>query len=236
MRRSIGFFALALICHAPQPARGGAFATELTQLLNHAELVMQYARQGLQLAEQIKQTADMIKNSRTTDDQVFGEIDTELDSLHSIVQGGLSLAYSLANLDALFRTRFPGYRYNERGYYVDYKLWSQTSLDTSLGALRAAGLQRRQLRSEQSVLNTLRGMARRTEGRLQALQVMGQIAEQQVQQLMKLRALMMADMSSKHSYQAAMMQKDATSEAAVERFFRWLPGFSDRKTFQSGWK
>ena len=42
---------------------------------------------------------------------------------------------------------------------------------------------------------------------MQALQVLGQITEQQVQQLMKLRELMMADMSSKQAYQAAMIQQ-----------------------------
>ena len=63
--------------------------------------------------------------------------------------------------------------------------------------IKAAGLQGQQLQSEQSVLNSLRGMAQTSDGRMQALQVLGQINEQQVQQLMKLRELMMADMSSK---------------------------------------
>ena len=34
-----------------------------TQLLNHAQLLLQYIRQAEQLAEAIKQTADMIKNT-----------------------------------------------------------------------------------------------------------------------------------------------------------------------------
>jgi hypothetical protein len=55
---------------------------------------------------------------------------------------------------------------------------------------------------------------------------MGQISEQQVQQLMKLRELMMADMSSKQSYQAAMIQKQAVGEAATEQFFKWTPELS----------
>ena len=71
---------------------------------------------------------------------------------------------------------------------------------------------------------------------MQALQVMGEISEQQVQQLMKLRELMMADMSSKQSYQAAVIQKQAATEAATERFFTWTPEHSDGTTFQSGWK
>jgi P-type conjugative transfer protein TrbJ len=220
----------------PRRVEAGAFATEFTQVLNHAQLLLQYIRQAEQLAEAIKQTADMIKNSRILPGQVFGTVNSDLNALAAVVQGGRALSYSLANLDALFRARFPGYGYGGTAYYVNYKNWSQTSLDTTLGALKAAGLQGQQLQSEQVVLNSLRSMAQSTDGRLEALQVMGQIAEQQVQQLMKLRQLMLADMSSKQSYQAAVIQKQAASEAASERFFNWTPEVSDRTTFQGGWK
>jgi len=53
----------AVTVQAPQPARGGAFATEITQLLNHAQLIMQYLRQAEQLAEAVKQTTDMLKTA-----------------------------------------------------------------------------------------------------------------------------------------------------------------------------
>jgi P-type conjugative transfer protein TrbJ len=220
----------------PDNTEAGAFATEYTQVLNHAQLLMQYLRQAEQLAEAIKQTADMMKNSRIVAGQVFGPITTDLNALASVVRGGMALSYSLANLDATFRSRFPGYGFVGPTYYVNYRNWSQTSLDTTRATLRAAGLQGSQLSSEQAVLDSLRAMTRTTEGRLQALQVMGQISEQTVQQLMKLRALMLADMSSKQSYQAAMIQKQAASEAASERFFTWTPAGSDRATFQAGWK
>jgi len=227
MRKSVIAIAtlFTLAVQAPQPARGGAFATEITQLLNHAQLIMQYLRQAEQLTEAIKQTTDMLKNSRILPGQVFGPISSDLNALASIVQGGQALSYSLANLDSLFKARFPGYGYTGSGYFTQYRGWSQTSLDTTLGALRAAGLQGLQLQSEQSVLTSLRSLAQTTDGRLQALQVMGQISEQQVQQLMKLRELMMADMSSKQSFQAA-----------TERFFKWTPEVSDGNKFQSGWK
>lgn len=214
----------------------GLGATEVTQLLNHGELVMQYLRQAEQLAEAVKHTADMLKNSKILPGQVFGPISSDLNALASIIQGGQALSYSLANLDSQFRARFPGYGYSGNGYFTQYRSWSQTSLDTTLGALRAAGLQGQQLQSEQSVLTSLRSMAQTSDGRMEALQVMGQISEQQVQQLMKLRELMMADMSSKQSYQAAMIQKQAAGEAATERFFKWTPEVSDGTKFQSGWK
>jgi P-type conjugative transfer protein TrbJ len=237
MRKSIISAALAAVSllQAPRPAQGGAFATEVTQLLNHAQLVMQYLRQAQQLSEAIKQTTDMVKNSRALTLQIFGPIASDINALAAIVQGGRALAYSLANLNTLFTARFPGYGYTGTRYFTQYRNWSQTSLDTTLGALRAAGLQGQQLQSEQAILSSLRSMAQSTGGRLEALQVMGQISEQQVQQLMKLRELMMADMSSKQSYQAAIIQKQAASEAATERFFTWTPEVSDGTTYESGW-
>jgi type IV secretion system protein TrbJ len=219
---------------APESARAGAFATEITQLLNHAQLVMGYIRQGQQLQNEINMYADMVRNAKILPGQVFGPISSDLNALANIVQGGQALAYSLANLDALFRNTFPGYATTPSTYYTQYRNWSQTTLDTTLGALRAAGLQGQQLQSEQTVLNSLRAMASSSGGRMEALQVMGQIAEQQVQQLMKLRELMLADMSSKQAYQAAVIQKQAANEAATQWYFSSGAATSDGRGFWPG--
>ena len=234
-KRLIGLLILSGIAvQAPQPAEAGAFATEVTQVLNHAQLAMTYIRQGLQLQNEIKMYTDMIRNVKQLSNQTFGPITADLNSLAAIVQGGQALAYSLGNLDVQFRNTFRGYGTTPNTYYVQYRNWSQTSLDTTLGSLRAAGLQGQQLQSEQAVLNSLRGMAANSDGRMQALQVMGQIAEQQVQQLMKLRELMLADMSSKQAYQAAVIQKQAANEAASEWFFSAGHATSDGRGFWPG--
>ena len=234
-KRLIGLLILSGIAvQAPQPAEAGAFATEVTQVLNHAQLAMTYIRQGLQLQNEIKMYTDMLRNVKQLPNQTFGPITADLNSLAAIVQGGQALAYSLGNLDVQFRNTFRGYGTTPNTYYVQYRNWSQTSLDTTLGSLRAAGLQGQQLQSEQAVLNSLRGMASNSDGRMQALQVMGQIAEQQVQQLMKLRELMLADMSSKQAYQAAVIQKQAANEAASEWFFSAGHATSDGRGFWPG--
>lgn len=234
-KRLIGLLILSGIAvQAPQPAEAGAFATEVTQVLNHAQLAMTYIRQGLQLQNEIKMYTDMIRNVKQLPNQTFGPITADLNALAAIVQGGQALAYSLGNLDVQFRNTFRGYGTTPNTYYVQYRNWSQTSLDTTLGSLRAAGLQGQQLQSEQAVLNSLRGMASNSDGRMQALQVMGQIAEQQVQQLMKLRELMLADMSSKQAYQAAVIQKQAANEAASEWFFSAGHATSDGRGFWPG--
>jgi P-type conjugative transfer protein TrbJ len=218
-------------------ARAGILAniaTETTQLLNYAQLLSQYIRQGEQLQQEILQLEEMVRNGRPLPGQVFGSVMADLNQLASIVQGGQALAYSMANLDSEFRSRFPGYGYKTGAYYRDYRIWSQTSLDTTLSTLRAAGLQGQQLQSEQSVLAALRAMAMSANGRMQAIEVGNQISEQTVEQLMKLRQLMLADLQSKQAYQAAQLQNDAQNHAATEQFFNFVPPARDGRTFTGG--
>ena len=224
----------AVAVDSPRPVAAGAFATEYTQLLNHAELVLQYLRQGEQLANELNMYADMLRNSRQLGGQIFGSIRADINALARIVQGGQALAYSLGNLDQLFRSTYPGYRTVPNTYYIQYRDWSQTSLDTTLGALRAAGLQGQQLQSEQAIESALQNKAQSSDGRMEALQVLADINDQQVQQLMKLREIMLADMSSKQAYQASVIQQQAAGQAATEWFFTAGPVTSDGRTYLPG--
>jgi P-type conjugative transfer protein TrbJ len=236
MRKGVTMLLLSLMSvQAPQHMEAGVFATEVTQLLNHAQLVMQYIRQGQQLANELNMYADMVRNTRALSTHTFGGIMNDINALAVIVQGGQALAYSLGDLDQLFRQTYPGYGYNAGAFYTQYHDWSQTSLDTMLGTLRAAGMQGQQLQTEQAVIRSLRASLQGTSGRLEALHAVGDIAEQQVEQLMKLRQLMIADMSSKQAYQAAMIQQQAASQAAAQRFFTYTPAASDRQKFGPGW-
>lgn len=235
-RRAAMLTAAAAFLPGARPAQAGivgGFATEWTQLANNLQLITTYIRQGEELRQKILMVIDMAKNTAELPFQVFGPIMAEIGQLAGIVQSGRSLAYSMANLDAEFRNRFRGWGYNARAWFTDYKNWSQTSLDTTLGTLRAAGLQGQQMQSEEAVLRQLRGMANSSDGRMKAIQVANQIAEQQVQQLMKLRQLILADLQSKQAFQAAQIQREASSEAATERFFRFNRRTGDGRGFQA---
>jgi P-type conjugative transfer protein TrbJ len=236
MRKRVMVFLLLFTISAqvPRKAEAGAFATEVTQLLNHAQLVLSYIRQGLQLETEITMLATMLRNTKNLSPQTFGQIQADINALAQIVQGGQALAYSLGNLDQLFRSTYPGYSTYPNVYYMNYQRWSQTSLDTTLGALRAAGLQSQQMQSEYSIINALESMSETAEGQMQALNVLGEIDDQAVQQLMKLRELMLADMSSKQAFQAAMIQQQAAGQAANQWFFNSGPVTSDGKTYLPG--
>ncbi len=235
--KKVTVFVLALCLvslSVPAPTDSGVVAgvaTEWTQILNHVQLVMGYIRQGLQLEAQMKQLTEQLKQGVKSPQQFFGSIQQDLGQLSQIVQGGQALAYSMGNLDAQFRNTFPGYSSRTSGYFNDYKKWSQTSLDTTLSTLRAVGLQGQQLNSAQSVLAQLRTMSMGAGGEMQAAEVGNQIAEQQVEQLMSLRQLMLADLQSKQAYQAEQIQKEQADNAALEQVFGTHPLVTDQKKY-----
>ena len=216
--------ALCVTTLTPPPAQAGiigGFATEWTQIANNVQLISGYIRQGEELRQKILMVADMAKQATELPMQVFGPIMAEISNLHSVVQNGRALAYSMANLDSEFRNRFTGYGYAGNQWYLKYRDWAQTSLDSSLGALKAANIQASQMSSEEGVLRQLRSMSTSSDGRLKAIQVANQINEQMIQQMMKLRQIMLADLQGKQAFQAAQIQKDATATAATEQFFKY---------------
>ena len=194
-------------------------ATEWRQILNHVQLIQSYIRQGLQLANELKHYQLALKESLIQPNQVFGVIQQDLGQLAQLVQGGRALAYSMANLDAQFRNTFTGYGFRTQGYYQDYQKWSQTSLDTTLNSLKAAGFHGQQLQSQQGILAALRAQSTGAGGEVQAIEVGNQIAEQQVEQLMALRQLMLVDLQSKQAYQAEQIQKEQAAAAAGQQVF-----------------
>jgi P-type conjugative transfer protein TrbJ len=238
-RRAAVIALILLFSIQPKPLHAGVvagIATEWTQIMNNVQLINSHIELVRQLEQQVRMYADMVRNTATLPTQVFGEIERDIDQLAGVVQTGRALAYSMGNLDGEFRVRFPGYTRIKQTWFKEYKNWTDTGLDTMLGTLKAAGLQGKQLESEQGILASLRRMASSTNGRMAALQVVGDIAEQQTQQLMKLRQIMLADLQSKQAYQAVQLQKEAATEVGVEQFFNYEGRQPDGKTFQGGWK
>lgn len=227
-------YVLLLGSVTPRPAEAGiigGFATEWTQIANNVQLITTYIRQGEELRQKILMVADMAKQATELPMQIFGPIMAEISNLHSVVQNGRALAYSMANLDAEFRNRFTGYGYAGNAWYLKYRDWAQTSLDSSLGALKAANIQASQMNSEEAILRQLRTMSSSSDGRLKAIQVANQINEQMIQQMMKLRQIMLADLQGKQAFQAAQIQKDATATAATEKFFNRVVAAPDPRKY-----
>jgi len=225
---------------------GGVFvcsncSTEPTQLSVKVMHDLEYARQLLQYAIQVQHLADAIKNTAHGGPNTLTNIANDLGQLANVVQGGRALAYSLGNQDAVFRQTYPGYQpwspgLPPTGNYVNrYTIWAETSLATTQGILRGAGIQGKLLATEQGVLSVIRALtASNLLNRNDAINVSGQLAAEQVGQLQKLRELQLEDMTSRAAYQGYVIQRQAANESATRWFFNGGPVNGDGKTYLPG--
>ena len=223
-------------------------ATEFTQILNNAQLagiqlknIQQVANQITQINNQIQQISyalksynNMIQNTASLPGQVWGNVTSELNTLRSLVGQGRSLAYNLANVDQVVAARFKDFAayqaspLNRANYATAYADWSKTNSDTIGAVLKTAGLQEGQFANEQATLQQLENMSMSSNGQQKSLQVANQIAVQQVQQLQKLRQLVMAQMSMQAAFNAkvsAIQDADAGKNQALT-----APGSTQRNT------
>jgi type IV secretion system protein TrbJ len=214
---------------SPRVEAGGVWATEITQLLNHVQLMQQYIQQVQMVQNNFLRYANMLQNTRVLPNQMVGPVLQDLNQLARIVVGGQALAYSMSNLNARFASTYPGYSqaYNPNAYYQNYANWSQTSLDTTFSSLRAMGLQGQELQNTQSFLTAMRQRMMTPQGRLDAVQIGTEVSEQQVEQLLLLRQLMILDLQSKQAYQAAQVQNEQAAAAGEQTFFGYQPWQSD---------
>lgn len=253
LSKSIAVIALVTQClltfTAPARAQfGGAVfctncSTSLTQGAIKVTQDLAYAKQLLQWAIQAQQLADALQNTVHGGRATLTDISADLNQLANVVQGGQALAYSLGNQDVLFRQTYPGYQplgpvagAPAPGTYANqYAQWAQTSLATTQGILRGAGVQGRMLAAEQGVLSVIRALtASNLLNRNDAINLSGQVAAEQVAQLQKLRELQLEDMTSKAAYQGYVIQRQASNEAGAVWFYSSAPARGDGRLFQPG--
>lgn len=232
----------ASLVAAVPPSFAGSVAgfggsTEITQLANNIELVNSYLQQVQSYATQLQQYQNMIQNTLNIPAQVWGAIEGDLMGVAGVVQQGQALAYSATNIASQFENTFKGFTFTGTDFKKEYRDLSRKTLDTLKGSLMAANMQSNQFATEEMTLKQLRTMSQSATGQMQAIQVGSQIAEQQVQQLQKLRQLMMAQLNQQNTYLAGQEQKEATRKVAADRAFDvGDPMTNKHKGYKGGWK
>jgi P-type conjugative transfer protein TrbJ len=235
---------------------GNGGATEVTQILNNAQLMAIFQNGTSQLAElssmldneitQTMQQINMVQNQlqdlASIGNQVmapYNQVSGALGKLQGLVSRGQSLSYTLQNVDQQFSRMYPGFgNYGSGGSYAtQYQGWSQTSMDGIKGALQAQGLQASDFATEQSTMDQLNSMSSSANGTVSAVQAGNAIAAQQVVQLQKLRQLQMEQFNAYASYTAGQQAKQDADLEAVQKFLKQgdgtvrKPGTSGFKTF-----
>ena len=165
-----------------------------------------------------------------------------LNQVEGVISEGRALAHTSAQLEDKMKERFKSYEkyledlaagvarlpdgtviHNADGQAVDglsreayverFKVWSATHDETVRNILRAHGLQAGQFDTEKDRIETLQNLSRSSVGRMQALQVGNEIANETLLQLQKLREIIMEQSSLHASYFAKKRAMEAEEQA-----------------------
>ncbi len=234
--------AIVLTLGSTSPAGAGTAtgaATEWTQVLNNGELVALVGKSGEQVQNQLTQISqlaqqietqlniyqNLLQNTATLPSHMWGQVESDLNQLRSIVDQGQSISFSMGNADDVLQQRFQSYSNlktnlpSNETFSSSYQTWSDTNRDTIASTLKAASLTAEQFDSEEGTMSSLRSMSETADGQMKALQVGHQIATQQVAQMQKLRGLVSQQMTVMGTWlQTEQTDKDL-AQARREKFF-----------------
>lgn len=218
--------ASALVAQGPATAGGAvAGATEITQIMNNLQLIMQYeqqvqsyVRQGLQLQNEL---TNLMKNPTS----VLGpEVGQMINTIGKIWTGANTIGYNLAQIDSNFDKMFKS---PQAGNYARmFTSWHETNTNTLQSALKAIGTQRENYASSQAALADLYNRSQATNGNLDALQTLSQINIRQIQELQSLQELMSSQAQAATTYMAAQNAKDQKQvEVMNQKYDIPIPSF-----------
>jgi len=199
-----------------------ALAGVSTSILQ-VEAAMQRAQQIKHNFEQYKLMAKGAKSLPTWETQVVVE---EMLELHRLAEQGRAIAYNAAQLDEEFRSAYPGFEHyqsnprtgeSHQTFAERYRDWFQYGRDSIRGALLSAGLQSRQFQTETARVKELENKLMSAEGAQQVLQAGSLIASGHIDQLQKLRQLVMSQTQIQGNYNALQLDRQALEDATLER-------------------
>lgn len=200
-------------------------ATEPTQLLNNIQLIASYIEQVTTAANNVIQVEQEVANLVRAGIEPFYAVKNRLDDVRDVVKDGLSLAYSLENIDQVFLDKYKNFEdfaqgnYDRVAFVEDIREWTGTTEDSIKNALEAAGLQLESLDEEENIMSQLYAKAQSADGRQQALDVANEVAHIGVRQMQSLRQLVATDMQIKAAYFQQETAIRKMSEAASAEYF-----------------
>jgi type IV secretion system protein TrbJ len=185
--------------------------------IHHATTALDLAESLVQTATQVEMLRDMIENSIRGGSPEWGELVAIIDQLDDVLRTGQAITHSLENVSGRFKASYPGFDPAD-DYSKLYQQWSRELLDTLSATLAAAGVNARDARDVDEVLQKLSLRNRRAKGRMQALQIANSLASRELEELAKLRQLVATSISAQNVYLATTEARDAASVASFKRF------------------
>lgn len=213
MKKRLLFLALATIC-VPAFAGGGVDggATEVTQIMNNAELANQYAQQVQQYTTQLQQYQAQLQDLKLNPTSIMGsDLQKLVRGIGGVMGAGQSIGGTMAQIDGNFSKTFKSPLAGT--FSENFKTWTTSSQDTLGAAMRAAGLHRDAYATDTAALAALYNKTQTSQGTVAAVQTLSEVNVMQVQQMQKLQDLVATQNVASSAYMAAQNSKE---QAAVD--------------------
>jgi P-type conjugative transfer protein TrbJ len=145
--------------------------------------------------------------------------------INNIVNRGQAIAYTLGNIDTVFKQRFPefgaaGGLNSLINYSQNYRNWSTSTLNGISSALQYAGLQAKDFATEAAAVAKIQSLSNEANGTVKAVQAANMIAAQQVEQLQKLRVLQMEQFTAEANYLATQQKVKDSEVEGLQKFLK----------------
>ncbi len=214
---------------------GGAVtggATEITQLLNNAELVAQVHQQlrtYQALADELRILRD---NERILTGHHFADApSTALIQLHRAMQNDNIISYQAGSINDAFALKYPGYRTFITGIYgienggnAGYAAWDAQNRANMAAALNTVNLNRDQVLAEGQMLDLIDRQAKTARSRKALMQLGNDLALTQVRQARRMENLLQTQIVLQANYLAARQARSNRGQSRREWMYE-----SDRR-------
>lgn len=183
----------------------------------------QWVTQLARMTQQINTARDQLSSYRANMVKLGGAggyhlrgIDAALAQADALMREGRAIGYSLANVDAVFRTTFPG-GVVPADYPAERRTQLVRTLETLRGSLNAASATARQLALGTAKLEAMKGQLRGIRSAQQAAELNTTVGLHTAEELTLLRQQMAAIANAQSVFMASQVQRDAQAQAAAER-------------------
>ena len=191
--------------------------TEYTQILNNLQLANQYSQMLTNYTTQLQQYQAQLKNlERGSAGQIGAEVPGIIKGIGTIMAGTNSIGGTMAAIDGNFASTFKSPL--AQNFADRFKSLTTTSTATLGASASAAGLQRDTMEAETAALNKAFNEVQATDGTVAAVQKLGAINAQQVQQTQAMRELIATQNIASSTWMAEQSAKAQMKEDQAVKF------------------
>ncbi len=203
------------------------------QVKDYAMQLQQYEQMYSQLQQQIQMVQMQKQNLERLSKEDWQSLSTVLYQTRNIMNRVNGISYDIGNVSRKFEDtykNFTGYsddltnatNESERNkiYSDRYKQIAETNQNTFNGTLQQLELQYQDLESEDTLIAKLKQNSQNSNGNLQAVQATNDLLAYQIDEIRKLRSVIMDHSNMLTNYLASQNNKQILEQAKMEKLFQ----------------